>query len=127
MTEIDVGRVGVNGLRGLESPSPALSLPSPLSYAPPWLGVAADTSPCTRCSGGRGDGVMVRPSPLSPEHTDHCSGWSAGGGGVYAPWISVISVIQRSRTCRGVTVMAIDSENRCEMPNNSAALPILEL
>ena len=49
------------------------------------------------------------------------------GGGVYAPWISVISVIQRSRTCRGVTVMAIDSENRCEMPNNSAALPILEL
>ena len=34
----------------------------------------------------------------------------------------VISVIQRSRTCRGVTVMAIDSENMCEMPNNSAAL-----
>jgi hypothetical protein len=36
MTEIDVGRVGVNGLRGLESPSPALSRPSPLSYAP-WI------------------------------------------------------------------------------------------
>ena len=37
ITERVVGRVGVNGLRGLESPSPpALSQPSPLSYAP-WL------------------------------------------------------------------------------------------
>ena len=36
ITERVVGRVGVKGLRGLESPSPVLSRPSPLSYAP-WL------------------------------------------------------------------------------------------
>ena len=36
ITETLVGRVGVTGLRGLESPSPVLSRPSPLSYAP-WL------------------------------------------------------------------------------------------
>ena len=36
ITETLVGRVGVKGLRGLESPSPVLSRPSPLSYAP-WL------------------------------------------------------------------------------------------
>ena len=36
ITETLVGRVGVNGLRGLESPSPVLSRPSPLSYAP-WI------------------------------------------------------------------------------------------
>ena len=37
ITERVVGRVGVNGLRGLrglESPSPTVLSPSPLSYAP---------------------------------------------------------------------------------------------